>query len=90
MERKAAKTAPAGAMGTGMRALTSGVWQVQLLGGLRARNGEVWVQRFSPRAVACLLARLALDPGRDHAREELADLLWPQRDGKPLLTRCRC
>jgi predicted ATPase len=86
MERKAAKTAPAGAMGTGMRALTSGVWQVQLLGGLRARNGEVWVQRFSPRAVACLLARLALDPGRDHAREELADLLWPQRDGKPLLT----
>jgi len=56
--------------------LTSGHWEVQMLGGLRARSGDVVLQRFPTRAIACLLARLALQPQRDHSREELAELLW--------------
>ena len=56
------------------------VWEVQLLGGLRAARGSVVLARFPSRAVATLLARLALEPRRRHAREELIDLLWPDAD----------
>ncbi|MBL8359399.1 MAG: AAA family ATPase [Rubrivivax sp.] len=35
------------------------------------------MQRWPTRAVAALLARLALEPQRAHAREELVELLWP-------------
>ncbi len=57
--------------------LHSGHWELQLLGGLRACSGDVVLQHFPTRAVACLLARLALQPQRHHSREELAELLWP-------------
>lgn len=36
--------------------------------------------RFPSRAIAALLARLALAPERAHAREELVELLWPGVD----------
>jgi predicted ATPase len=58
------------------RALSAGRWQVQLLGAVRARNGDLEVTKFL-KGEAALLARLAMQPGRDHPREELADLLWP-------------
>jgi predicted ATPase len=53
------------------------VWQVQLLGGLQARRGDILLRKFGSRSVAALLARLALYPQRSHAREELIELLWP-------------
>jgi predicted ATPase len=52
-------------------------WQVRLLGSIEARSGALVLQRFPSRAVAGLLARLALQPERAHAREELVELLWP-------------
>jgi predicted ATPase len=52
-------------------------WQVRLLGTLEAGNGTQQLLRFPSRAVATLLARLALAPERAHAREELVELLWP-------------
>jgi predicted ATPase len=48
-----------------------------LLGGVEISDGLVRVDRFASRAVAALLARLALAPDRAHGREELVELLWP-------------
>jgi predicted ATPase len=61
-----------------------GAWRIELLGGLRAQplsddgsgRGEP-VTQFRTHKAALLLARLALFPHRAHAREELAELLWP-------------
>lgn len=55
-------------------------WQIQLLGGLSARKDDHCITRFAASRAAALLARLALFPRRTHAREELADLLWPDAD----------
>jgi DNA-binding SARP family transcriptional activator len=52
-------------------------WQVCLLGGVTASDGVQLIERFPSRAVAALLARLALAPHRAHPREELVELLWP-------------
>ena len=52
-------------------------WQVSLLGTLAAFDGVQRIERFPSRAVAVLLARLALAPARAHPREELVELLWP-------------
>jgi tetratricopeptide (TPR) repeat protein len=53
-------------------------WQVQLLGRLQAQGaGGEALSRFPSRAVALLLARLALAPQRAHPREELIEALWP-------------
>lgn len=52
-------------------------WQVGLLGGVTAGDGVQLIERFPSRAVAALLARLALAPHRAHPREELVELLWP-------------
>ncbi|HTT12473.1 MAG TPA: NB-ARC domain-containing protein [Burkholderiaceae bacterium] len=57
--------------------MSAAVWEVRLLGGLSAVHGSVSLARFPSRPVAMLLARLALYPGRGHAREELIELLWP-------------
>ena len=51
-----------------------------MLGWLRAEQGDRLLTRFRTRKTALLLARLALFPQRAHAREELADLLWPEAD----------
>ena len=69
------------------------VWRVEMLGGLRAlplrpsepchdgdgsrEDSAEGVERFRTHNAALLLARLALFSQRSHAREELADLLWP-------------
>jgi predicted ATPase len=55
----------------------AGRWQVVLLGRVEARNGELLITRFNSQPTAALLARLVLFPQRAHAREELAELLWP-------------
>ncbi len=52
-------------------------WHLRLLGALEAHDGQQRIERFPSRAVAALLARLALAPERAHAREELVELLWP-------------
>jgi predicted ATPase len=52
-------------------------WRVRTLGALEADDGRRRISRFPSRAVAALLARLALAPTRAHAREELIELLWP-------------
>lgn len=52
-------------------------WQLRLLGALEARQGSRLLSRFPSRAVAVLLARLALQPDRAHPRESLVELLWP-------------
>ncbi len=56
------------------------VWQVHLLGRVQAVAAHTQIDRWPTRAVSCLLARLALEPQRAHAREELVELLWPGRD----------
>lgn len=54
-------------------------WAVRLLGAVEAQSadGATPITHWPSRAVAALLARLALAPGRAHAREELVELLWP-------------
>ena len=59
------------------RVHTTAVWRVQLLGGVQVRRGDVNLTNLSSRSVSTLLARLALYPRRNHAREELVELLWP-------------
>ncbi|MBS0445677.1 MAG: winged helix-turn-helix domain-containing protein [Proteobacteria bacterium] len=54
-----------------------GFWQINVLGGLEARHGDVVLTRFVSHAIAALLARLAMQPERVHPREELVELLWP-------------
>ena len=52
-------------------------WQLRLLGGVQLSRGPQHITRWPSRAGALLLARLALWPDRQHAREELVELLWP-------------
>ncbi len=53
-------------------------WRLRLLGGFALDDGSATlVQRLPSRAITLLLVRLALEPERDHGREELIDLLWP-------------
>ncbi len=54
------------------------MWRVEMLGGLRVWHKESCVQQFRTRKVAALLALLALEPGRNHTRDSLADTLWPE------------
>lgn len=55
-------------------------WHLRLLGGIRLQDHTTVHTRFATRAITALLARLALWPGRDHAREELIEILWPGVD----------
>lgn len=52
-------------------------WFVRLLGAVEVVDATGTIIRFPSRAVAALLARLALRPDRSHPREELVELLWP-------------
>lgn len=54
-------------------------WSLRLLGAVSVRAGEQEpaLHHFGSRSAAALLARLALQPRRSHAREELIELLWP-------------
>jgi DNA-binding SARP family transcriptional activator len=56
------------------------IWRVTLLGNVgAARDGKTIARFESSRAVA-LLARLTLLPRKNHPREELSELLWPDAD----------
>jgi predicted ATPase/DNA-binding SARP family transcriptional activator len=70
------------------------VVRVTLFGGVRLHlpptqaGGEPEViEKFETRRVAALLAYLALYQDREHTREQLAELLWPEED--PGATRSR-
>ncbi len=56
---------------------TSPVWRVHLLGTVEAQSEQQTLSRWPTRAVAALLARLALAPQRAHSREALIEMLWP-------------
>lgn len=51
-----------------------------MFGKLRAVTDDVVIERFPTRKTAALLAYLALNPGQDHSREALAELLWPDAE----------
>src|SRR5438067_5489258 len=65
-------------------------WRIELLGRLRATQGDHVVTRFRARKTGLLLAYLAYDPERPHPREALIELLWPETEphsGRSSLSR---
>jgi predicted ATPase/DNA-binding SARP family transcriptional activator len=60
------------------------VWHVRLLGALEARRGEgphaEVVTRFRMQKAGAILAYLALFSQRNHTREALATLFWPEAE----------
>ncbi len=56
------------------------VWHVRVLGGFELDDGQQRLTRLRSRAAMLLLARLAMAPLRDHSREELMTLLWPDAE----------
>jgi len=52
-------------------------WRLRLLGSFELDDGGPTLTRLPTRHTMLLLARLAMAPGRDHAREELIEMLWP-------------
>lgn len=65
-------------------------WRVELLGGLCLRRGESVITHFRTRKTGGLLAYLAYFRQRQHPREKLIDLLWPESDldaGRQSLSR---
>jgi predicted ATPase len=52
-------------------------WQVQLLGGLKVRCGDLEISRWGDRHAMRLFAHLALYPRVVHGRAELAEAVWP-------------
>ena len=58
-----------------------------MLGGLTVVQGDRRISRFQTQKTGALLAYLALNPGKNHARESLAEMLWP--DGDPIAIRNR-
>jgi predicted ATPase/DNA-binding SARP family transcriptional activator len=55
-------------------------WRINLLGGLRATLEGQTITRFRTQKTGALLAYLALNLRRSHAREELVDRFWPDDD----------
>src|SRR5947209_14982709 len=65
-------------------------WHIELLGRLRATQGDRVVTRFRARRTGWLLAYLAYYLDRPHPREVLIEMLWPQvevRTGRNNLSR---
>jgi predicted ATPase len=71
------------------RAGAAPIWQVRLLGAFQLGDGSQTLHRLRSRAAMLLLARVAMAPEREHAREELATLLWPEADGETARNRLR-
>jgi len=65
------------------------IWRVRLLGGFEIDDGRHRLTRLRSRAAMALLARLAMAPMRDHPREELVALLWPEADDRSGRSRLR-
>src|SRR5262249_4485026 len=57
-----------------------GLWRIELLGRLRARNAERSVDRFRTEKQAILREYLSYFGDQIHSREHLAELLWPDTD----------
>jgi DNA-binding SARP family transcriptional activator len=55
-------------------------WRIELLGRLRAVQGDRVLTRFRTLKTRSLLAYLAYDLQRPHPREELIEMLWPESD----------
>ena len=60
-------------------------WQIELLGGLCARQGERKLNRFKTRKAEALLACLLLRPDRPCLREELSQMLWSKDEDRDAL-----
>jgi predicted ATPase/DNA-binding SARP family transcriptional activator len=54
--------------------------RIELFDGIRLRCGERVVTRFGTRKTAALLAYLAYFRDREHPREVLIEMLWPESD----------
>jgi predicted ATPase/DNA-binding SARP family transcriptional activator len=68
---------------------TESVWRIDLFAGLRlSRNGSL-APPFKTRRMTRLLARLACFPDRAHARDILAEELWPEEDPEAIRDRFR-
>ena len=55
--------------------------KVEMFGWLRAITGEAVITRFRTRKTGVLFGYLAYHSERNHPRELLADLLWPEAQG---------
>ena len=62
-------------------------WRIEMLGGLTVVHAERRISRFQTQKTGALLAYLALHPGKSHAREAIAEILWPE--GDPIAIRNR-
>ena len=58
-----------------------------MLGGLVVVHADRKITRFQTQKTGALLAYLALHPGKSHAREAVAEILWPE--GDPIAIRNR-
>src|SRR5438128_4523878 len=55
-------------------------WRIEMLGWLRAVQGDRVISRFRSQQTGALLAYLAYHRHRSHPREVLIELLWPGCD----------
>src|SRR5215213_2657018 len=55
-------------------------WRIELLGGLRAVQGDHVLTRFRTQKTAALVAYLTYYPQRPHLRDALIELFWPDGD----------
>lgn len=60
--------------------LSDARWRIELLGGLRAVGAGGTLTRFRTQKTGALLAYLAYHREREHPREELTEVLWPEDD----------
>jgi predicted ATPase len=74
---------------TGVRVADNAAWHLRLLGRFELDDGRQCLTRLRSRAAMALVARLAMAPGREHGREELATLLWPEADATTGRSRLR-
>src|SRR5262249_26961590 len=58
-------------------------WRIELLGRLRATQGDRVITRFRARRTGALLAYLAYHLERPHPREVLIELFWPEVEPSP-------
>ncbi len=61
--------------------------RIELLGGLRVLAGDRIISRFRTHKAGALLGYLAYHLGRDHSREVLLEILWPDEDLEPARNR---
>ncbi len=69
--------------------MATAFWRIELLGGLRALQGERTLTHFDTRKAGALLACLALQLPRSYPRELLAEQLWPDEDWEAIRNRLR-